>query len=128
MKNPDLAQTLRDIAKRGPKAFYEGAVAQAIVDKVNHAPVNPARHDARRSRALQARERAPVCGTYRRYKLCSMGPPSSGGIAVLQILGMLERFPSKELATDTLEGVHLFTRRAGSPSPTAPNIWAIRIS
>ena len=110
LKNPELAQTLRDIARRGPKAFYEGAVAEAIVDKVNHAPVNPAGMTLADLAHYKPRERAPVCGTYRRYRLCSMGPPSSGGIAVLQILGMLERFPAKELATDTLEGVHLFTQ------------------
>jgi len=110
LKNPDLAQTLREIAKDGPKAFYEGATAQAIVDKVGHAPVNPAGMTLADLAHYKARERLPVCGTYRRYKLCSMGPPSSGGIAVLQILGMLERFPSKELAPDTLEGVHLFAQ------------------
>jgi gamma-glutamyltranspeptidase/glutathione hydrolase len=110
LKNPDLAETLRAIAKSGPKAFYEGATAAAIVDKVNHAPVNPAGMTLADLANYHARERAPVCGIYRRYKLCSMGPPSSGGIAVLQILGMLERFPSKELAPDTLEGVHLFTQ------------------
>jgi len=110
LKNPDLAQTLREIAKDGPKAFYEGATAQAIVDKVGHAPVNPAGMTLADLAHYKARERLPVCGTYRRYKLCSMGPPSSGGIAVLQILGMLERFPSKELAPGTLEGVHLFAQ------------------
>jgi gamma-glutamyltranspeptidase / glutathione hydrolase len=110
LKNPDLAQTLREIAKDGPKAFYEGATAQAIVDKVDHAPVNPAGMTLADLAHYKARERLPVCGTYRRYKLCSMGPPSSGGIAVLQILGMLERFPSKELAPSTLEGVHLFAQ------------------
>lgn len=110
LRNPELAATLRDIARRGPKAFYGGAIAQAIVDRVSHAPVNPAAMTLADIAGYKARERVPVCGLYRRYKLCSMGPPSSGGIAVLQILGMLERFPSKALATDTLEGVHLFTQ------------------
>ncbi|HWA91182.1 MAG TPA: gamma-glutamyltransferase [Rhizomicrobium sp.] len=110
LKNPELAATLRDIAKRGPKAFYAGALAQAIVDKVNHAPVNPAGMTLADLARYKARERTPVCGPYRRYRVCSMGPPSSGGIAVLQILELLERFPSKDLATDTLEGVHLFTQ------------------
>jgi gamma-glutamyltranspeptidase/glutathione hydrolase len=110
LKNPELAATLREIARHGPRAFYSGAIAQAIIDKVNHAPVNPAGMTLSDLAHYKARERAPVCGLYRRYKLCSMGPPSSGGIAVLQILGLLERFPSKDLATDTLEGVHLFTQ------------------
>lgn len=110
LKNPELAQTLRRIAARGPKAFYEGALAQAIVDKVNHAPVNPAVMTLADLKNYKPRERAPVCGFYRRHRLCSMGPPSSGGIAVLQILGLLERFPSAELDTTRLEGVHLFTQ------------------
>ncbi len=63
-----------------------------------------------------------------RYKLWLDGPPSSGGIAVLQILGLLERFPSKELATDTLEGVHLFTQASRLAFADRADIWAIRNS
>jgi gamma-glutamyltranspeptidase/glutathione hydrolase len=110
LRNPELAATLRLIAKGGPKAFYSGTVAQAIVDKVDHAPVNPGGMTLSDLASYRAREREPVCGAYRIYKLCSMGPPSSGGIAVLQILEMLERFPSQDLAPDTLKGVHLFTQ------------------
>jgi gamma-glutamyltranspeptidase/glutathione hydrolase len=55
----------------------------------------------------KAVERPPVCGTYRVYRLCSMGPPSSGGVAVLQILGILERFPPVQLRPDSLSEVHL---------------------
>ena len=110
LKNPELAATLRLIARGGPKAFYSGVVAQAIVNKVDHAPVNPGGMKLSDLANYRAREREPVCGAYRVYRLCSMGPPSSGGIAVLQILEMLERFPSKDLAPDTLKGVHLFTQ------------------
>jgi len=110
LKNPELAQTLRRIAAQGPKAFYEGALAQAIVDKVQHAPVNPGGMTLADLANYKPRERAPVCGFYRRHKLCSMGPPSSGGIAVLQILGLLERFAPAQLDTTKLEGVHLFTQ------------------
>ena len=91
LKNPELAATLRLIAKGGPKAFYSGVVAQAIVDKVDHAPVNPGGMKLSDLASYQAREREPVCGAYRGNNVCSMGPPSSGGIAVLQILEMLER-------------------------------------
>jgi gamma-glutamyltranspeptidase / glutathione hydrolase len=107
LKNPELAQTLRMIARGGAQAFYTGLIAQAIVDKVQHAPVNRGGMtlaDLTRYRAL---ERPPVCGTYRVYRLCSMGPPSSGGVAVLQILGILERFPSAKLKPDSLSEVHL---------------------
>ncbi|HWA03185.1 MAG TPA: gamma-glutamyltransferase [Rhizomicrobium sp.] len=110
MKNPELAATLRLIARRGPRAFYTGAVARAIVEQVANAPVNPAKMTLADLAHYKARERAPVCGSYRGNRLCSMGPPSSGGIAVIQILDMLERFPSKELRMDSLEGVHLFTQ------------------
>ncbi|HEX3675195.1 MAG TPA: gamma-glutamyltransferase [Rhizomicrobium sp.] len=109
LKNPELAATLRAIAKDGPAAFYSGPVAEAIVDAVQHAPVNPGGMQLSDLASYQARERPPVCGAYRIYHLCSMGPPSSGGISVLQILGMLERFPSKDLQPNTLSEVHLFS-------------------
>src|SRR5262249_52384774 len=56
----------------------------------------------------RAKERDPVCGTYRVWRLCGMGPPSSGGVAVLQILGALERFDMAKLAPPSVDGVHLF--------------------
>jgi gamma-glutamyltranspeptidase/glutathione hydrolase len=58
----------------------------------------------------RAKERAPVCAKYRGERVCSMGPPSSGGVTMLQILGMLERIPSKELAPNSLGEVHLFSQ------------------
>jgi gamma-glutamyltranspeptidase/glutathione hydrolase len=58
----------------------------------------------------KAQERPAVCGLYRIWRICSMGPPSSGGIAILQILKMLQRFPSTELTPGSLSGVHLFTQ------------------
>jgi gamma-glutamyltranspeptidase/glutathione hydrolase len=97
LKNPELAATLRAIAKGGAKAFYSGPInpgGMTLADLASYAP----------------KEREPVCGTYRIYRLCSMGPPSSGGISVLQILGMLERFPSKDLQPSTLSEIHLFSQ------------------
>jgi gamma-glutamyltranspeptidase/glutathione hydrolase len=110
LKNPALADTLREVAKGGARAFYSGDIAQAIVDKVQHAPVNPGGMTLADIAAYRARELKPVCGTYRGDKICSMGPPSSGGIAIIQILGMLERFPSAQLTPETLSGAHLFTQ------------------
>jgi gamma-glutamyltranspeptidase/glutathione hydrolase len=110
MKNMELAATLRMIARRGPQVFYRGPIARQIAYAVQHAPINPGGMTEQDIAQYKAVERAPVCGTYRRNKLCSMGPPSSGGIAVIQILDLLERFPSKKLATDTLSGAHLFTQ------------------
>jgi gamma-glutamyltranspeptidase/glutathione hydrolase len=110
LKNPDLATTFRKIAKGGARAFYSGDIAKAIVAKVQHAPVNPGGMTLADLARYRAVERAPVCAIYRVYKLCSMGPPSSGGIAVLQILKLVERFPQPQLQPDTLMGVHLFAQ------------------
>lgn len=110
LKNPELARTLRLIAKHGPKAFYTGTLAKRIVDAVQHAPVNPGGMTLADLAGYHPVERPAVCGEYRVYRLCSMGPPSSGGVAVLQILGMLERFPSAQLQPNSLSQVHLFTQ------------------
>jgi gamma-glutamyltranspeptidase/glutathione hydrolase len=108
LKNPAFAATLRTIAKGGAKAFYSGAIARAIVDAVQHAPQNPGGMTLADLAHYKAKERAPVCGDYRMWHLCSMGPPSSGGIAIVQILGMLQHFPSTELQPGTLSEAHLF--------------------
>lgn len=110
LKNPELAQSLRTIAAGGARAFYSGPIAQAIVDAVQHAPVNPGGMTLSDLTGYVAKERPPVCGIYRSYRLCSMGPPSSGGVSVLQMLGMLQRFPSQQLQPGTLGGIHLFTQ------------------
>jgi gamma-glutamyltranspeptidase/glutathione hydrolase len=110
LKNPELANTLRLIAKNGPKVFYSGPIAEHIVAAVQHAPVNPGGMTLADLESYHAVERPAVCGAYRHYRLCSMGPPSSGGVAVLQILGMLERFPQADLQPGTLNQVHLFTQ------------------
>ena len=110
LKNPALAAALRAIAKGGAKAFYTGPIARDIVDKVQHAPVNPGGMTLADLAHYRAKERAPVCARYRGERICSMGPPSSGGISVLQILGMLERFPSKDLTPNSLGEIHLFSQ------------------
>jgi len=109
-KSPDYAATLRKIAKEGPDGFYKGEIAQAIVDKVQQAPRQQGGMTLADLENYQAKERAPVCGDYREYRLCSMGPPSSGGVAVLQILGMLQRFKPAELTPNTVSGAHLFAQ------------------
>ena len=106
--NAEYAATLRKIAKQGPDAFYTGEIAQAIVDAVHNAPKNQGGMTLADLANYQPKERPPVCGDYREYHLCSMGPPSSGGIAVLQILGELQRFPSDQLTPNTVSGAHLF--------------------
>jgi gamma-glutamyltranspeptidase/glutathione hydrolase len=109
-KNPEYAEVLRLIAAGGAKAFYTGEIAQAIVDKVQHAPVNQGGMNLDDLANFKALEREPMCGDYRQWHLCSMGPPSSGGIAIVQILGMLQRFPSSQLQPNSLSEAHLFTQ------------------
>lgn len=107
LKNPQLASLLKRIAKEGSDAFYTGPVARDIVAAVRaHAlPGDLSEADLRSYRPI---EREPVCGNYRVYLLCGMGPPSSGGIAVLQMLGMLEQYPLGLLQPGDTLAVHYF--------------------
>jgi len=102
LRNPELARTLRAIAEHGPDAFYEGAVAETIVDAVRHAP----NHQGDITRAdlagYKVKERPPVCARYRGLRVCGMGPPSSGGIAVAQILRLLEPFDLGKAPIDAM--------------------------
>ncbi len=107
IKNPALADTLEAIANEGPKAFYSGPNAGAIVAKVTTAPHNPAPMTEADVAAYAAKNRAPVCGTYRGYRICSMGPPSSGATTVLATLIQLERFDLKALGKDNPVSWHL---------------------
>ncbi len=106
--NPDLAATLTAIAKGGPPAFYTGANATALVAAVGHAPTNPSAMTAADLAGYHAKERAPVCGAYRSYRVCSMGPPSAGGTAVVAILGQLQAFDLAKLGPQSPVAWHLF--------------------
>ncbi|MGF6345495.1 gamma-glutamyltransferase [Variovorax sp. W2I14] len=122
LKNPAYAQTLATLATQGANAFYTGPIAQAIVDKiavtaaVDGSVITPGKTTMADMANYVAKRRDPVCGTYRDYYVCSMAPPSSGGIAVVQALGILETFNMglyKPTAIDieggkpTVMGVHL---------------------
>lgn len=107
VQNPLLAETLRQIADKGEKAFYEGPHAQALVNRVSTAAQNPARMTRDDLARYQVIARDPVCGSYRSYRICGMGPPSSGGIAVIQILQQIERFDLKAMGAQNIEAWHL---------------------
>ena len=109
-RNPEMAKSLRAIARGGAKAFYRGPIAEQIVTAVQKAPRNPGGMTLADLSEFKARELKPVCGPYRVYVVCSMGPPSSGGVAIVQILGMLERFPAGELKPNSVSETHLFTQ------------------
>ena len=108
LKNAEYAATLELLAKQGPAAFYQGEIGRAIVDAVNHHPVNPGRMLAADLAAYQAIERKPLCGPYRSWQVCGMDAPSSGGVAVLQMLGMLQRFPLSSMSPTGSNTIHLF--------------------
>src|SRR3569833_2362013 len=108
VKNPALADTLEAIAKKGPEWFYTGANALAIAQTAAHATPHPAGMVAGDLANYAARERAPVCGTYRVYRICGMGPSSSGGVTVFAILKQLERFDINALGKDSPVACHLF--------------------
>jgi gamma-glutamyltranspeptidase/glutathione hydrolase len=107
-RNPDLASTYERLAHLGPKGFYRGAVADALVETVQHPPISPtANHTWRPGlmtlrdlKAYVAPERAPTHVGYRGLDVYSMGPPSSGGSTVGEALNILEGYP---LSTMTRE-------------------------
>jgi len=90
LRNPAFAATLRALAERGAGAFYEGEIARDIVATVTGHATNPGDMTAADLAAYHIEEREPVCGAYRVWRLCGMGPPSSGAVAVQQMLGILE--------------------------------------
>ncbi len=109
MKNPALAATLRHIAAGGADAFYKGEIARDIVDTVDRSPRNPGDMTLADLANYKAKVREPVCGRYRAYKVCGMPLPTSGGITVLQMLGMLEPFDLASLGAGSLMSTHLFS-------------------
>jgi gamma-glutamyltranspeptidase / glutathione hydrolase len=107
LRNPEYAATLRALAADGPTAFYSGEIGAALVARARARRPWPADLAAGDLPTYVPLERAPVCGRYREWTVCGAPPPSSGGIALLQILGMLERFPMAELGADSAEAMHL---------------------
>jgi gamma-glutamyltranspeptidase/glutathione hydrolase len=98
LKQPDLAKTLRLIAEQGPDVFYRGEIAEAIVEVQQRTQTSPPELGVGRMTLsdldqYDVKIREPIAGDYRGYTLKSMSPPSSGGLTVIQMLKMLERFP-----------------------------------
>ncbi|WP_353226399.1 gamma-glutamyltransferase family protein [Novosphingobium sp.] len=105
--NPALAKILTQVAQLGPRAFYSGANAAALARHVRTSPINPAPMTVTDIGRYHARTAEPVCAPYRTWKVCSMGPPSAGGIAVLQVMGMLQRFDLAALGPASPVAWHL---------------------
>lgn len=106
IRDLELASTLRKIAAGGPSAFYEGEIAQAIVTAVRNAPQNPGRMTIDDLRGYTARERSPICIRFFLYNVCTT-PAPSGGVSLLQILGILDNKPAEALRIGTVSQVHL---------------------
>ncbi len=106
LKNPTLADTLRIIAAQGANAFYEGEIARDIAGKISNAP-NPGDLSENDLAQYRAKQREPVCAPYRQWKVCGMPPPSSGGVAVLQVLGILQQLAPGKLSSDPIIAAHL---------------------
>lgn len=112
LRNPAYAATLRAIAAGGADAFYTGDIARDIVETVNQHPWNPGDLTLEDLARYQVVVREPVCGPYRRHRICGFPLPSSGGITVLQILAMLEPFDVAAMGPATFWSVH-FMSEAG---------------
>jgi gamma-glutamyltranspeptidase/glutathione hydrolase len=107
-KNSQLAATFKRIANQGTDAFYTGVLANEMVTAV-HSHLQPGFLTLADLVDYRARISQPVCGDYRRHQVCGMPMPSSGGVAVVQILGALERFDMGALKPSEAEAIHLFS-------------------
>jgi gamma-glutamyltranspeptidase / glutathione hydrolase len=112
LRNPAYAATLRKIAAGGADAFYTGDIAQDIVDTANHAPANPGDLTLADLANYEVKVREAVCASYRRYRVCGMPLPSSGGLTVLQMLKILEPYDLRAMGPASFWSVY-FMSEAG---------------
>ena len=108
VRNPALANTLRAVAEGGTEAFYSGAFAAELADKVAQDTPRSGAMTAQDLADYTARERGAVCGPYRGYTICGMGPPSSGATTVYAILKQLEGFDLSAMGPEDPVSWHLF--------------------
>ncbi|MES2298857.1 MAG: gamma-glutamyltransferase [Pseudomonadota bacterium] len=113
LKNPAMARTLREVAEQGAEVFYTGHIAADIAAKVAHHPSNPGLLTAADIRAYRPVERTPLCSDYLAYSVCGMPPPSSSGVAIAQMLGILE-----------IKNIHAYPPVEGQPAPMAVHLFS----
>ncbi len=106
LRQPDLAWSLKQIAKRGPDAFYRGSITRKIVAAME---ANDGLITAEDMAGYRVVERAPVVGTYRGLEIVSMPPPSSGGVLIVQILNVLEQFDIRGFGAGSANAIHVMT-------------------
>lgn len=109
-KNQPLADLYKDIANKGIDAFYKGENAKKMVNAVQHSKVAPGKLSIQDLADYKSKERDAVCIQYRVYNVCSMAPPSSGGVAVLQMLGLLEHKDMRALKPNSEQAIHYFSQ------------------
>lgn len=109
IRDPDLAKTLRLIAEKGPAGFYDGEVAQAIVAAVRSSRRNPGVMTLEDLASYRAVESPSLCRPYRAYRVCT-APLPSGGLTVLQILGILQTMPPAHLRPNSVFQAHLLSQ------------------
>ncbi len=112
LKNPAYAAVLRGVAKQGPKGFYEGAVAQDIVRRVK-AQARPGLLTEADLAGYKPAVRPPLCNDWRSYRVCGFGPPTSGHLTLMQILGILDTQPAAVAAKGiTADWMHAYAESA----------------
>jgi gamma-glutamyltranspeptidase/glutathione hydrolase len=107
LANPAYAATLRTLAAGGAESFYSGDLAGAIAAEVAGNSVRPGRMTLDDLKRYTARESAPLCTPYRRWRVCGPQLPSSGGVTTQQVLGTLRAFELGELRDDPVIAIHL---------------------
>jgi len=110
LKNKKLAKVYQSLAKEGIDAFYHGWIAKKIVAAVQQSDIAPGKLTLDDLANYQAKQSPAICGQYHQFNVCGMGPPSSGGVAVIQTLGQLESFNLSQFTPNDPQAVHLFTQ------------------
>lgn len=100
LKNPALAEVFRRVAIHGSEAFYQGAVAEDFVARVQNHSVRPGSLTLEDMSGYEALDREPLCTPWQQWEVCGFPPPSSGHLTVMQILGMLDKQPLLEAPLD----------------------------
>ena len=126
LKQPDLARTLQRIAAQGPDGFYKGETAELLEKEMKAGGGLITREDLA---GYQAKKRVPIRGTYRGYEVLSMPPISSGGVALVEMLNILEGYDLAERAATVRRAPSISSRnRCGARLRIAPSTSAIRTS
>jgi len=109
--NTPLSEVLGELSMKGIAPFYEGELASAIVQAVQQSPIHPGKLSLSDLKHYTVKEREPVCAPYRTYRVCSMPPPSSGGVTILQALRILEMMTAidiRQVEPLSVDAVHAF--------------------